>query len=190
LLAAFPKLQLFRVRGGTGLSFAKAKHENLRALGVETGGLSKKTIAEICQAKFPNLEYLELWLGDAGYGGDCQVSDLQPILTGKAFPKLKYLGLRNSEITDDIAGVIISSPIIKQLETLDLSLGTLSDEGGRALLKLPQNGNLKRLDLHRHFLTNPVIKELKKLPLTLNVADQEKPDDWGDGERRFVAIGE
>lgn len=109
-------------------------------------------------------------------------------MKGTSFPKLKYLGLRNSEITDDIAGVIINSPIIQQLETLDLSLGTLSDEGAKALMKLPQDAKLKRLDLHRHFLSTAMIKQLKSLPFSLNVAEQETADDDEGG--RFVAVSE
>ncbi len=190
VLNAFPKLEMLRVRGSDKLSFKDASHKTLRALAIESGGLPRDVVGQICKAKLPNLEYLELWLGTEDYGGNTRVNDLQPILKGTAFPKLKYLGLRNSEIVDEIAGVIINSPIVKQIETLDLSLGTLTDEGGRALLKLPQDGKLKRLDLHRHFLSKPMMKQLKELPFTVNVANQEQPDDWGDGEMRFVAIGE
>lgn len=190
LLAAFPKLELLRIRGSNHLAFSKPAHANLRALGIETGGLPREVVSQLSKAKFPNLEYLELWLGTEQYGGTTRVTDLQPILKNTVFPKLKYLGLRNSEIVDEIAGVIISSPIIEQIEVLDLSLGTLTDEGAKALMKLPKTGSLKRLDLHRHFLSNAMIKQLKTLPFTLNVAQQETPEDWGDGEMRFVAVGE
>ncbi len=147
-------------------------------------------MGQICKARFPNLQYLELWLGTENYGGNATISDLQPILKGKAFPNLTYLGLRNSEIADDIAGVIVNSPIIKQLETLDLSLGTLTDEGANALLSLPTDGKLKRLDVHHHFMSKAMAKKLKALPFTVNPADTQEPDDWGDGEMRFVAVGE
>jgi len=190
LLAAFPKLELLRVRGGQGLKFSKPEHKTLRALGIEAGGLSPSVVRQLCKAKFPELEHLELWLGTSDYGGDCEVNDLQPILKGKLFPKLKYLGLRNSEIADNIAGVIINSPIVKQIDTLDLSLGTLTDEGGNALLELPQDGNLKRLDLHHHYMSSAMTKKLNKLPFTVNTKDTQEPDDWGDGEMRFVAVGE
>ena len=190
LLKAFPKLELLRIRGSQALQFKNAKHDTLRALSIESGGLSKAIVAQIAKAKFPNLEYLELWLGDSGYGADTKVNDFLPILKGTAFPKLKHLGLRNAEITDDIAGVIVSAPIIKQLETLDLSLGTLSDVGGQALLKLPAKSCLKRVNLQHHFLTNPVMKELKKLPITINLAEQCKLREWDDEGRRYVAIGE
>ncbi len=145
LLAAFPKLELLRVKGAQGLSFDKPGHKTLRALGIESGGLGADVLRQLCRAKFPSLEHLELWLGIENYGGDCQVNDLQPILKGKLFPRLKYLGLRNSEIADEIAGVIVNAPVVRQIETLDLSLGTLTDEGAVALLDLPQNANLKRM---------------------------------------------
>jgi len=190
LLAAFPKLEMLRVRGGTHLELKSPKHDNLRALALETGGLSKAVVAQLSKAKFPNLEYLELWLGTEEYGGTTRVNDLQPILKGKVFPKLKYLGFRNSEIVDQIAGVVVNAPIVEQLETLDLSLGNLSDEGAGALMNLPTDANLKRLDVHFHYLTKSAVKNLKSLPFAVNTADVQQPDDWGDGEMRFIAVGE
>ena len=97
LLNAFPNLEMLRVRGGDGLSIKKPAHKRLRGLAIETGGLPKSVVQSVCKAKFPNLEYLELWLGTEEYGADFAVSDLQPILANKNFPKLKYLGLRNSD---------------------------------------------------------------------------------------------
>ena len=190
LLNAFPKLELLRVRGGTGVRFKSAKHENLRALAIESGGLGRDAVAQICKAKFPKLEYLELWLGTDSYGGDCRVNDLQPILSGKSFSNLEYLGLRNSEIVDEIAGVVASSPILQQIEILDLSLGTMTDEGGKALLNIPQKCKLEKIDVCGNFLTNESIKDLKKLHVTVVLKSQRKPDDWGDGPVRFVSIGE
>src|SRR6185369_4734271 len=60
LLKAFPNLQLLRTRGGTGLALSAPKHENLRALALETGGMDVSVIRSICMSSFPNLEYLEL----------------------------------------------------------------------------------------------------------------------------------
>jgi hypothetical protein len=98
LLKAFPKLETLRVRGGSGLSFSRMAHQSLRELVVETGGLSRSTIRETFLCDFPALERLQLQLGDGGYGFDGSVEDLQPLLAGKLFPKLEYLGLTNSEI--------------------------------------------------------------------------------------------
>lgn len=190
LLAAFPDLEVLRIRGATGLKISKPEHKKLRALAIESGGLSKDVVAAICRGKFPELEYLELWLGTPDYEGDCTVNDLQPILKGKLFPKLTYLGLRNAEIADDIAAVIVKSPVVDQLETLDLSLGTLGDEGGNALLQL-KDKKLKRLDLHRHFIGKATQKLLKALPFPVDLADAQSADEESDDfEGRFVAIAE
>ncbi|MBA4146620.1 MAG: STM4015 family protein [Verrucomicrobia bacterium] len=188
LLAAFPKLQLLRSRGGMGLELKSPEHENLRALAIETGGLDVGVIRSICTSNFPNLEYLELWLGTDEYGANHNVADLQPILSGKLFPKLKYLGLRNSHLADEIAGVVVNSPMIGRIETLDFSLGMLTDEGARALLKLPASPTLKKLNLHFNYISADLIKQLKALPLTVDASkpsDMEEDDEW-----RFVAVGE
>jgi predicted DNA-binding WGR domain protein len=187
LLAAFPKLQLLRSRGGTGLALSSPKHENLRALAMETGGMDVSVIRSICMSSFPNLEYLELWLGTDEYGANHAIADLQPILSGRLFPKLKYLGLRNSQLADEIAGVVVNSPLIQRLETLDLSLGVMTDEGARALLKLPPSPTLKKLHLHHNYISADLIRQLKALPLAV---DASKSNHGEDDEDRFVAVGE
>ena len=188
LLASFPKLQLLRARGGTDLALKKPKHATLRGLALETGGLNVEVLRAIGNSDFPNLEYLELWLGTDEYGSNSTVADLQPILSGNLFPKLKYLGLRNAQNVDDIAGVVVNSPLIGRIETLDLSLGVLTDEGGKALLKLPASPTLKKLNLHYNFLSPELVKQLKTLPL---MVDTSKPSDMeDDDEFRFVAVGE
>jgi len=187
LLSAFPNLQLLRSRGGDGLELKSPRHDNLRGLAIEAGGLDVGVIRSVSTSNFPNLEYLELWLGTDEYGANATVADLQPILSGNLFPKLKYLGLRNTQIADDVAGVVVNSPIVNRIETLDLSLGVLTDEGGKALLKLA-SPTLKKLNLHYNYLSADVIKQLKALPFTV---DASKPSDMDeDDEWRFVAVGE
>jgi len=188
LLAAFPKLQLLRSRGGDGLELKAPNHANLRALAIETGGLDVSVIRSVCTSDFPNLEYLELWLGTEEYGANHSAADLQPIFSGRLFPKLRYLGLRNCQRADEIAAVAVNSPLINRIEIFDLSLGVLTDEGARALLKLPSSPTLKKLNLHYNYITPDLIRELKALPLTV---DASRPSDMDiDDEWRFVAVGE
>lgn len=188
LLAAFPQLQLLRTRGGSNLEFKQPRHEKLRALALESGGLSVELVRSICTSDFPNLEHLELWLGTDEYGGTSRVQDLQPILSGKLFPKLKYLGLRNCQYADDIAAVVVNSPIVQRIETLDLSLGVITDEGAQALLSLPENGTLKHASIHYNYASNDVLKKLKAHSV---VFDTSKPANMEDEEEwRFVAVGE
>ncbi len=188
LLQAFPNLQVLRTRGGESLEIKQPKHDKLRALAIESGGLSADVVRSVCTSKFPSLEHLELWLGTEEYGGTSSVQDLQPILSGKLFPKLKYLGFRNCEYVDDIAAVVVNSPIIERIETLDLSLGVLTDEGAQALLSLPEGGTLKKVSIHHNYATKGVIKQLKALKVSIDTSNPSGMDD--DDEWRFVAVGE
>jgi hypothetical protein len=113
---------------------------------------------------------------------------LQPLLSGKLFPKLKYLGLRNCQHADDVAAVVVNSPLIQRIETLDLSLGVLTDDGARALLKLPASPTLKKLNLHYNFIGADLIRQLKALPLTVDASKPSSMDS--EDEWRFVAVGE
>ena len=187
LLQAFPRLEVFRCRSGAGLSFSKLEHEGLRALALESGGLDRSVVLSLSQAQLPNLEHLEIWLGTEDYGGNTTLEDLSHILSGEKFPKLKYLGLRNSDKADSLAQALVKSPIVERLEVLDLSLGTLSDTGGEALLGL-QSPSLKSLNLHHNYMSAPVCAKLQALAFRVDVSEAAPPD-WGP-EDRFVAVGE
>ncbi len=188
LLQAFPNLQMLRARGGEGLKLSQPKHAKLRGLALETGGMSVEVIRSIGASEFPALEHLELWLGTDEYGADYTVPDLQPILSGARFPSLKYLGLRNCQAADELAAVVVNSPLMTQIETLDLSLGVLTDDGARALLMMPLDSTVKNLNLHYNYISQELIHQLKALPMAVDVSrpsDLDLNDEW-----RFVAVGE
>ena len=180
LLQAFPGLESLGVRGGSELSFSKLAHENLKKLVIQTGGLSRSTIREIFLCDFPALEHLELLFGEENYGFDGGVEDLQPLLSGRLFPKLKYLGLMNSVIANDIAAVLVNSPIVGRVESIDLSLGNLDDEGVRSLMALASHAQLRRLNISHHYASKETVGALvKALPFEVVAEDRQEPeDDW------------
>jgi hypothetical protein len=188
LWQAFPRLEIFSVRGSNGLSLGQMRLNHLRQLTIEAGGLPKSLLAEVSAAHLPALEHLELYLGTDNYGWDGSVADLAPILSGKLFPKLKYLGLRDSEIADEVAKAVAQSPILERIEVLDLSLGTLSDVGGEALVNSPGVKKLKKLDLHHHYLSDGMQERLQSLGIEVNLDDAEGDD--GDPDDRYVSISE
>lgn len=100
---AFPKLKEFRARGGEGLGLDGLAHDKLEKLVLETGGMSARCINDAVTGKCPEMKHFELWLGVEDYGFDGNVHNLRPLITGSVFPKLEYLGIRNSQITDEIA---------------------------------------------------------------------------------------
>jgi hypothetical protein len=189
LMVAYPNLEHLRLRGTGELSLGgRLVHERLKSLTIETGGLPPRLFEEVLGSQLPALESLELWLGTPGYGGDVTVADLQPLLSGKLFPALKNLGLRDSEIADDIAAALSAAPIVSRLNSLDLSLGTLSDAGAEALLSNPALRRLKQLDLHRHFLSKDMMAALKREFPTVNVDDPQGEKTAEDD--RYVAVSE
>jgi hypothetical protein len=190
LLAAYPQLEQFGVRGTNGLSFGALQHPNMQSLIIQSGGLDAGIVQAVAAADLPALEHLELWLGTPSYGGNATIDDLAPILAGGRFPRLRYLGLRNSEIADEIATAVASAPVLEQIRVLDLSLGTLGDDGAEALLASPAVARLEKLDLHHHYCSPEVVTRLAALPLEVDISELQEPDRYGDEIHRYVAVGE
>ncbi|MBN9519021.1 STM4015 family protein [bacterium] len=190
LLPAFPKLEVFRLRGTTGLTFGSIRHPNLKSFALESGGLAEAVLNEVWAADLPQLEHLELWLGESNYGGIDATLTLDPLLSGDLFPRLRHLGLRNCAIADDVAKAVAASPLLARLDVLDLSLGNLGDEGAKALLASPGIKTLKKLDLHHHFMSDSVAAEFAALGVPADVGDQKEPYTYGDEMDRYITVGE
>ncbi|NXY96628.1 STM4015 family protein [Streptomyces sp. BR123] len=195
LLDTFPDLEEFGVRGGSGLVFPPVTHRRLRSLTVETGGMPARVVRNIAASALPALEHLDLWLGTSDYGGDSELTDVEPIMAGDRLPSLRHLALRNSDIQDEIATAMASAPVVARLETLDLSMGVLTDEGGAALLGGRPLTHLKKLDLHHNYLSDPLQQRfrdtLEGAGVTLDLARGHAHEDEWDGRTwRFVAVGE
>ncbi|MFE2278232.1 STM4015 family protein [Streptomyces sp. NPDC059454] len=192
LLSAFPALEEIGVRGGQGLEFPALRHDSLRKLVVETGGLPVGVVRGVAAGELPALEHLDLWLGTSWYGADSEAADLAPILSGARLPRLRHLALRNSDIQDEIAAAVAAAPVVAGLDSLDLSMGTLSDDGGAALLSGQPLTHLRALDLGHHFMSEEMTRRVREalgphiqdLGLTPARRSEYRP------EERYVAVGE
>ncbi|MCB5179050.1 STM4015 family protein [Streptomyces antimicrobicus] len=195
LLDGFPELEEFGVRGGSGLVFPPVAHRRLRALAVESGGMPAAAVRGVAASELPALERLDLWLGTAEYGGDCEIGDVARILDGDLLPGLRHLGLRNSDIQDEIAAAVASAPVVARLESLDLSMGVLTDDGATALLGGQPLTHLTSLDLHFNYLSEPLRERFREVLEPAGVALDLDPghadeDEWDGRVWRFVAVGE
>lgn len=190
LWTAFPKLEYLHIRGGENLSVAGLeKLTALKELIIETGGIGQEVVQQVVQAKLPHLEKLDLCLGIEDYGADYSLEDLQPIFEGKNLPKLRYLGLQSSEIQDDIAKALTNSTIITQLETLDLSYGTLGDVGAQALLDSEHISHLKHLIIIYHYCSPEMVVRLEAQD-NVTIDESQEEDFYADEFHRYAAIGE
>ncbi|MGW0804857.1 STM4015 family protein [Nonomuraea sp. NPDC002799] len=188
LLETLPKLERLEVRGGCGLVLRPLRHESLRTLRIETGGLGSQAVRGVAESDLPALEFLELWFGAQEYGGDATVADLAPIMSGARLPALRHLRLQNAEFQDDIAAAVAAAPVVARLRSLSLSMGALTDLGGEALLSGQPLTHLRRLDLDHHYLSDAMMDRLAgALPgVDVVLSDQRAlDDDW-----RYVAVSE
>ncbi|WFE29176.1 STM4015 family protein [Solwaraspora sp. WMMD791] len=189
LLTAYPALEVLRVRGAISLHLQPVRHTGLRELAIESGGLPAHVTQAVAASDLPNCVHLELWLGTENYGRDTGVDDLGPILDGTRLPALRTLGLRNAETADAVATALATAAVVSRLEVLDLSLGTLGDDGAAALLDGQPLTHLRRLDLHRHYLSDAM---MARLPAELPGVDVDVTDQQTENEHmgRYVTVGE
>jgi hypothetical protein len=190
LLTAYPGLEVLRVRGSEGLALTAMRHESLRELAFESGGLPGAVVRAVGGCDLPSLRHLELWLGTANYGGDSTVDDLAPVFAGTRLPALTYLGLRDAEIADEVAAALAAAPVVARLSTLDLSFGALSDAGAASLLAGQPLTHLRLLDLHHHFLSEAMTDRLRAelAGAGVQVDDSDPKDSRRDG--RYIAVSE
>lgn len=177
LWAALPDLKSLTIKGSTELRLGEVCHEGLEELTIICGGLGSDVIRSVQNAKLPNLKKLLLYIGIEDYGFDGNADTIKELLEKADFPNLSYLGITDSEIQDELVQVVLDSKFMGQIETLDLSLGTLTDQGGALLLEaLPKWPNVKKLDVHYHYLSDEMAKKLCSLPITVDVSEAEEPD--------------
>lgn len=187
LLEAYPKLEVLRLQGKGCLDFSHPiKHNCLKTLIIETKELEYQTLEKIIMFNLPQLEYLELWLGrDYDYKGkryrdekndlDLLTDLLMPLLFEDSFPKLKYFGFCGCEWADDFVAFFKNSPILERLRILNLTRGSLSDEGAEILLNTPAINQLHTLDVSMNILSPEMANKLSEL--NCNVISE--PQDRG-----------
>jgi hypothetical protein len=94
----------------------------------------------------------------------------------------------NSQFADDIARALPESRILRQLETLDLSMGVLTDDGAIEMLEHKEAfRHLKKIDLSQNLLTDAGLKRIHALHDHVVTGEQREQYDEDD---RYVAVGE
>ena len=187
----YPNLDTLRIRGGDQ-KLGAIDLPKLKSFLLETGGLDPGALKSIVNAKWPNIERLVFWCGREDYGWKAKAKDLLPLLERTDLKKLTHLGIKNTEIGDDLPSLLVNSPMLAQLKELDLSMSTLGDPGAEMILKnVAKFSHLTALDLTDCYITDDVAARLKAALPAADVSGQREPDDWGDGEmHRYASVGE
>jgi len=179
-----PNLETVLLEAGD-LTIGPVDLPKLRDLRLQSGGLPVQAIQEVAKAKVPALETLHLWFGSEEYGATAVIADLEPIFAGANLPKLTHLGLMNAEFTNEICEELPNSAIAAQLEMLDLSMGTMTTEGAKALLEgkaaFPK---LRFLNVDDNSIGAEGQALLEEFCTELKIGNQD------DEEDRYVSVGE
>lgn len=182
-----PALERLLLRGGHGQSCLMSS-PTLTSLTIETGGLSVEVVNQLISSKVPALTSLTLWTGDSNYGADTSVDDIGGVLSW-APPRLSRLGIENCEYTHELVPLFAKSALTKRLSHLSFANGVLRAEDVSTLLSHAQAFvHLERLDLSANLLGDAESAEIAAVLPNAVLADQR--EDYGDGETRYVAVGE
>ena len=178
LLAALPGLRELTIKGSTELVIGKGiRHDRLERLEIICGGLDLDVIRDIADAELPALKTLVLYLGVDDYGLTAGIEDLAGLIDKNHFPALTHLGLVDSDMQDDLVDLILESDLLPQLQTLDLSYGVFTDQGGEKLLAGQNKLNgLKKLEINFHYMTDGMVKQLEALPFEVCISDAQGSD--------------
>jgi uncharacterized protein (TIGR02996 family) len=162
----------------------------LETLTIETCGLARENLRSVVgEVSREHLTSLVLWFGSQEYGADATMDDVLPLLTGETLPRLQHLGLMNSEIADGIVAALPASPLLPRIRSLDLSLGTLSDEGAQPLLDYAEAfAHLERLNIDDNFLSEDRVARIRETLDCPVFWEESKEDD--DPEWRYVTFSE
>jgi hypothetical protein len=134
LWEAVPNLETFEVRCGK-LSPGFIDAPRLREATILSCGLQRPAMYRIASARWPAMEKLVLYFGEATSGANCGVRDVERLLDRTDLVSLTHLGLNNAEFADELPAVLARSEVLPQLEWLDLSYGIMTDQGALSLAR-------------------------------------------------------
>jgi len=184
---AVPRLRTLIVQGGDfelgTIELPEVTHAEFR-----TGGLSAASAKAIAKAVWPRIEHLDVWYGDDNYGGTAKVSDVEALLDRRDLLRLTSLGIKNTQFTDELCGVLAAGKLLPQLTRLDLSMGVMTDEGAGLLAERRDAfTHLAELDVSRNYLTKEGLAALKGIAKSVISTEQREADD---PEYRHPSVGE
>jgi len=179
LWPVLPALEEIEIQG-CHFQLGRLDSPRLRSIELCTSTCGDEHLAAI---RAPNLERLVIWCGDGEYGGGVTYDGLADLLRALP-PTLVELGIMNTVHSDDVAALLPTLPVARQLRALDLGLGTLGDAGARELTRraLPA---LEELRVQRSYISAAALGALKQwCPRVLGEAARN-PDS-----QRYVSVSE
>ena len=185
MYAALPNLRELELRAGNG-ELGTIVLPNLEKFSIVTVGLSRKSARSIATAVWPSLTSLSIQVGPAE-NRVAKLEDFRPIFTGATLPRLEELRIANCEFTSELLAPLAVSPLLPQLDTLGLEMGTMGDEGAATMFRMQRAfEHLTSIDVDDNYLTSAGKALLTRTGLTFDFGKQRDDDD----DRRYASAYE
>jgi uncharacterized protein (TIGR02996 family) len=118
--------------------------------------------------------------------GDLPVGDGATLLWRLGFIREARIAANDDFSAAELAEAVARSAILPRLQTLSLAMGTMGEEGARAILSNKKAfAHLKQLDLSENFIPDELAGELASVCAEV-ITDQRD----SDGDFRYVVVGE
>lgn len=183
--AAVPTLRSLSIELGQ-IDVSAIDAPALESFELVTGSLGAHTVDEVTRARWPRLQRLSLYFGDDNYGGLVEPEPVARLLATPPPPELRHLGLCNAMFSDTLPSLLLASPWLPGLRSLDLSHGTLGPDGARVLLDhAAKFHHLETLDLSHAYLDDELQERLRATFRQVSLNDVRDPED-----ARYVSVSE
>lgn len=185
LYPMLPNLTSYTVRSGS-LGFGQLNLPELREFRTISGGMGEDCVKHICESDCPKLERLSLQFGRRYENAATDVACVRPILQDNLFPHLRHLGITNAEFTDEFCEALADSPLLAQLDELDLKMGTMSAQGAKAIHDAKEKfAHLHFINVDDNYLPDESIALLRQVcPI---FSDEQRGDGTEDPEDRYAS---
>lgn len=183
-----PNLRELTLRGGSMKQLGPISLPKLARFTTITGGLDAESLEHIARAAWPELRLLSLQIGLGHQGAATNVRFVEPLLAGTTTPKLTSLGILNCGFTEELVDRLVDSPLVAQLTTLDLSMGTLGERGVDVLCAHAERFAHLVLHIDDNYVTADGCAALRQVFKEVHVGTQR--DDAGDPEDRHASAYE
>lgn len=173
LYQAVPGLERLHLRGGSMDVGERMDLAALRHLAITTTVFDERTLQAVATSSWPRLEKLELRAGGTPLPGP----GVTALLAARDMKALSHLALVDIDGTSDIVrGALPGSELLRQLQVLDLSGGSLSDRDVEIMLSQRHAfEHLTRLDVERNYLSDSAAQALAGICAEVRTGSQRPP---------------
>ena len=167
---AAPRLEHLQLRGQCPQAH-NLNHANLTKLELTTHTMTGELLECLLEHELPKLKELCLHLNPADERNPIEDSVRELVLQLEA-PQLRTLRLRQTPYSNLITSLLPESAILSQLELLDLSSGSLTDDGAQSILENKRAySHLKQIDLRHNWLVESP-RSLENFGTEILISDQ------------------